>query len=80
MDKPIINHKELIAYFSMEIGLDEKIPTYAGGLGVLAGDYIKSAADLEAPVVGLFHAEIRSRRKPERGGNALESWEIYDCR
>jgi starch phosphorylase len=53
MDKPIINHKELIAYFSMEIGLDEKIPTYAGGLGVLAGDYIKSAADLEAPVVGL---------------------------
>ncbi|MFZ2455027.1 MAG: alpha-glucan family phosphorylase [Candidatus Altiarchaeia archaeon] len=52
-DKPVINHKELIAYFSMEIGLDEKIPTYAGGLGVLAGDYIKSAADLEAPVVGL---------------------------
>ncbi|MCS7233247.1 MAG: alpha-glucan family phosphorylase [Synergistetes bacterium] len=42
-----------IAYFSMEIGLDPKIPTYAGGLGILAGDTLKSAADLNIPMVGV---------------------------
>jgi starch phosphorylase len=43
----------MIAYFSMEIGLRNEIPTYSGGLGILAGDTIKSAADLELPVVGI---------------------------
>jgi len=42
-----------IAYFSMEIGLTPKIPTYSGGLGVLAGDTIKSAADLKIPLVAV---------------------------
>jgi len=42
-----------IAYFSMEIGLKAEIPTYSGGLGVLAGDTIKSAADLKIPVVAV---------------------------
>lgn len=42
-----------IAYFSMEIGLTENIPTYSGGLGILAGDHIKSAADLNIPVVAI---------------------------
>lgn len=42
-----------IAYFSMEIGLRNEIPTYAGGLGVLAGDTIRSAADLKIPVVAV---------------------------
>lgn len=42
-----------IAYFSMEIGIDSRIPTYSGGLGVLAGDTIKSCADLKVPVVGV---------------------------
>lgn len=42
-----------IAYFSMEIGIDPKIPTYAGGLGILAGDMLKSAADLNIPIVGV---------------------------
>ncbi|MBW6451446.1 MAG: alpha-glucan family phosphorylase [DPANN group archaeon] len=42
-----------IAYFSMEIGLDEKIPTYSGGLGILAGDSIKSCADLNVPLVAI---------------------------
>ncbi len=42
-----------IAYFSMEIGLDENIPTYAGGLGILAGDTIKTFADLIVPVVAI---------------------------
>jgi starch phosphorylase len=42
-----------IAYFSMEIGLRSDMPTYSGGLGVLAGDTIKSTADLKLPVVAV---------------------------
>jgi starch phosphorylase len=42
-----------IAYFSMEIGLRSEIPTYSGGLGVLAGDFIFSAADLKVPLVAV---------------------------
>ncbi|MBU0497229.1 MAG: alpha-glucan family phosphorylase [Candidatus Thermoplasmatota archaeon] len=47
------NGKPKIAYFSMEIGIDERIPTYSGGLGVLAGDTLKSCADLNVPIVGV---------------------------
>ena len=42
-----------IAYFSMEIGIENEIPTYSGGLGVLAGDTLKAAADMGVPVVGM---------------------------
>jgi starch phosphorylase len=42
-----------IAYFSMEIALDPDVPTYSGGLGVLAGDTLRSAADLGAPLVAV---------------------------
>lgn len=42
-----------VAYFSMEIGIDERIPTYSGGLGVLAGDTLRSASDLDLPVIGV---------------------------
>ncbi|MDO3379988.1 alpha-glucan family phosphorylase [Geoalkalibacter halelectricus] len=42
-----------IAYFSMEIGISAEIPTYSGGLGILAGDTIKSAADLDLPMVAV---------------------------
>jgi len=42
-----------IAYFSMEIAVDSQIPTYSGGLGILAGDTIRSAADLEIPMVAV---------------------------
>src|SRR3712207_6545429 len=47
-----VNYKT-IAYFSMEIGLEPALPTYSGGLGILAGDTLKSAADLGLPVVGI---------------------------
>jgi len=40
-------------YFTMEFGIHESIPTYSGGLGVLSGDYLKSASDLNVPVVGI---------------------------
>ncbi|MEZ6319011.1 MAG: alpha-glucan family phosphorylase [Phycisphaerales bacterium] len=45
------NPNHVIAYFSLEIGLEDAIPTYCGGLGMLAGDTIKSAADMGLPLV-----------------------------
>ena len=42
-----------VAYFSMEIGIEQQLPTYSGGLGILAGDILKSAADLGVPVIGV---------------------------
>ncbi len=47
------NEQRSVAYFSMEIGIDERIHTYSGGLGVLAGDTIRSAADLKVPMVAI---------------------------
>ncbi|HWQ95283.1 MAG TPA: alpha-glucan family phosphorylase, partial [Gammaproteobacteria bacterium] len=64
-------HEPRIAYFSMEIALRNEIPTYSGGLGVLAGDTVRSAADLELPLVavslvsrsGYFRQEIDAAGK-----------------
>ena len=44
---------EVIAYFSMEFGLHESLPLFAGGLGILAGDHLKAASDLSLPLVGM---------------------------
>ena len=48
-----------ISYFSMEYGIHEIFPIYAGGLGVLSGDHVKEASDLGLPFVaiGLFYSE-----------------------
>lgn len=43
----------LVAYFSAEFGLDQSLPIYSGGLGVLAGDYLKAASELGVPLVGI---------------------------
>jgi starch phosphorylase len=48
-----LTRDERVAYFSMEIALAPAIPTYAGGLGMLAGDTLRAAADLEVPMVGV---------------------------
>lgn len=45
--------RQPVAYFSAEFGLHESVPIYSGGLGVLAGDHIKSASDLGVPLVGI---------------------------
>ena len=45
--------KHRIAYFSMEIALESDIPTYSGGLGVLAGDSLRAAADIGVPMVAV---------------------------
>ena len=60
------NKNDIIAYFSAEYGLDETIPIYSGGLGILSGDHLKSASDLGIPLVavgllyknGYFHQKI----------------------
>ena len=63
-----------IAYFSMEICLDQAIPTYSGGLGVLAGDTLRSAADLKLPVVGvtLLHRKGYFSQQLDAAGNQTE--------
>lgn len=48
-----MNDERKVAYFSMEIGLDDAMPTYSGGLGILAGDTILSAADFRVPLVAV---------------------------
>ena len=57
-----------VAYFSAEFGLHESVPIYSGGLGVLAGDHIKSASDLGIPLVGvgLFYGQGYFRQRLDR--------------
>src|SRR6202521_1556693 len=54
-----------VAYFSAEFGLHESLPVYSGGLGVLAGDHIKSASDLDIPLIGigLFYGQGYFRQR-----------------
>src|SRR4051812_45640588 len=73
-----------VAYFSAEFGLDESLPIYSVGLGVLAGDHLKSASDLGVPLVGvgLFYregyfrqhlneADLQEERYPENDPSRL---------
>ncbi len=63
-----------IAYFSMEVGLTEDIPTYSGGLGILSGDTLKSGVDLQLPIVGvtLLHEKGYFVQKLDSDGNQSE--------
>ena len=63
-----------VAYFSMEVGLEDSIPTYSGGLGVLAGDTLRSAADVSLPLVAvsLLHRKGYFRQKLDEQGNQTE--------
>jgi starch phosphorylase len=65
----------LVAYFSMEIALQADYPTYSGGLGILAGDTLRAAADLGVPMVGvtLVHRLGYFRQHLDAGGNQTES-------
>jgi len=65
-----------VAYFSAEFGLHESIPIYSGGLGVLAGDHIKSASDLGIPLVGvgLFYSQGYFRQRLDRDGWQREEY------
>ncbi len=70
----ILEGTKEIAYFSMEIGVDSRIPTYSGGLGVLAGDTIKSCADLKVPMVAvtILYEKGYFNQKLDSQGNQQE--------
>src|SRR5512134_956203 len=63
-----------VAYFSMEIALNPAMPTYSGGLGILAGDTLRSAADLGVPMaaVTLLHRKGYFRQHVDEQGNQFE--------
>ena len=81
------NKSDLIAYFSAEYGLDETIPIYSGGLGILSGDHLKSASDMGIPLVGVgllykngyFNQKIESYgiQRAENNSIELEDLPIY---
>jgi starch phosphorylase len=75
--------QRVVAYFSMEIALDPRIPTYSGGLGVLAGDTIRAAADLKVPMVGvslLYRKGYFTQRLSSSGEQREEStiWPVEE--
>jgi len=65
-----------VGYFSAEFGLHESVPVYSGGLGVLAGDHIKSASDLDIPLigVGLFYGQGYFRQRLDTAGWQQEEY------
>jgi len=65
-----------VAYFSAEFGVHESLPIYSGGLGVLAGDHIKSASDLDIPLIGigLFYSQGYFRQRLDGGGWQQEEY------
>jgi starch phosphorylase len=74
MSADITDHSATIAYFSMEIAVDQAFPTYSGGLGVLAGDSLRAGADLGIPMVGvtLLHRKGYFRQHLDAKGNQSE--------
>jgi starch phosphorylase len=75
-------HVRPVAYFSAEFGLHESLPIYSGGLGVLAGDHIKSASDLGVPLVGvgLFYSRGYFLQRLDREGWQREESLAVDTR
>jgi starch phosphorylase len=71
-----------VAYFSAEFGLHESIPIYSGGLGILAGDHLKSASDLGIPLVGvgLYYDQGYFRQRLDRDGWQQEDYIQVDSR
>ena len=69
-----------VAYFSMEFGLGEALPVYSGGLGILAGDYLKTASDLGVPVVGigLLYQQGYFRQTLDPDGRQQEAFPYND--
>jgi starch phosphorylase len=65
-----------VAYFSAEFGLHESLPIYSGGLGILAGDHIKSASDLDIPLIGigLFYGQGYFLQRLDKSGWQREEY------
>ena len=78
-----MNNGDVVAYFSMEMALERGMPTYSGGLGILAGDTIRAAADLKVPMVAvlLLHRRGYFFQRLDAGGWQTEQpveWVIED--
>ena len=69
-----------VAYFSAEFGIHESLPIYSGGLGVLAGDHVKSASDLDIPLIaiGLFYSHGYFRQYLDANGWQCEEYLLTD--
>lgn len=78
--RELLARSERIGYFSAEFGLTEVLPIYAGGLGVLAGDHLKSASELGVPLVGvgLFYNEGYFRQLLDPEGRQTEVYTRLD--
>ena len=78
-DSSSLPNDRRVAYFSMEIALRAELPTYAGGLGVLAGDMLRSAADLSVPIVGvtLVYRKGYFRQRLDSQGNQQEEPAVW---
>ena len=74
------SENETIAYFSMEFGIHESLPIFAGGLGILAGDHLKSASNLAFPVsgIGLLYREGYFRQFLDPSGFQQEEYPTTD--
>lgn len=74
-----VRRRSTVAYFCMEVGLDPAMPTYAGGLGMLAGDTLSAAADLGVPMVGmtLLHRKGYFRQHLDDEGQQTENPAIW---
>ncbi len=83
MSSLVNSTKRIVAYFSMEIALENAMPSYSGGLGVLAGDTIRAAADLRLPMVAvslLYRRGYFTQRLAEDGSQTEEpvEWRVED--
>jgi starch phosphorylase len=74
------NDPHSIAYFSMEFGLSEALPIYSGGLGILAGDYLKTASDMAVPItgIGLLYQQGYFRQLLAQDGSQVEAFPYND--
>ncbi len=75
-----VSKSETICYFSAEIGLSSSLPTYSGGLGVLAGDHLKAGADLGIPIVGitLLYRHGQGIQRIDKVGEQRERWNNFN--
>src|SRR3979490_1435935 len=83
MTSQLNSTKRIVAYFSMEIALENAMPSYSGGLGVLAGDTVRAAADLRLPMVAvslLYRKGYFTQRLAEDGSHTEEpvEWRVED--
>lgn len=75
-----LNGDRQIAYFCMEYGIDECLPVYSGGLGILAGDFLKAVSDLNVPLIaiGLFYKQGYFRQNISSAGEQVAVYETWN--